>query len=198
MIVVTDFDGTLTIEDVTTYVWDKHLRYDWRAELLPPTYAGTWTPLQMIARGYADIPVPPDAAPRRGSSRRAIAPGARGTRRILPSARLAAGGRQPRSIVLHRGATADGAPRGRLRRDVYRVGIRRLAPCWFHARAGGGLQEPDRGGFGGSSSRSSDGLPGRRSPRSHGCRALRSRVRRARQSTGAAPARGRTRGHGIR
>jgi 2-hydroxy-3-keto-5-methylthiopentenyl-1-phosphate phosphatase len=61
VIVVSDFDGTLTIEDVTTYVWDKHLRYDWRAELLPPTYAGTWTPLQMIARGYADIPVPPEA-----------------------------------------------------------------------------------------------------------------------------------------
>jgi 2-hydroxy-3-keto-5-methylthiopentenyl-1-phosphate phosphatase len=61
MIVISDFDGTLTIEDVTTYVWDKHLRYDWRAELLPPTYAGTWTPLQMIARGYADIAVPPEA-----------------------------------------------------------------------------------------------------------------------------------------
>ena len=61
MIVVSDFDGTLTMEDVTTYVWDKHLRYDWRAELLPPTYAGTWTPLQMIARGYADISVPPEA-----------------------------------------------------------------------------------------------------------------------------------------
>jgi 2,3-diketo-5-methylthio-1-phosphopentane phosphatase len=60
MIVVSDFDGTLTVDDVTTYVWDKYLRYDWRAELLPPTYAGTWTPLQMIARGYAEIPVAPD------------------------------------------------------------------------------------------------------------------------------------------
>lgn len=60
MIVVSDFDGTLTVEDVTTYVWDKYLPYDWRAELLPPTYAGLWTPLQMIARGYADVFVPPE------------------------------------------------------------------------------------------------------------------------------------------
>ncbi|HEY7376259.1 MAG TPA: HAD-IB family phosphatase [Polyangia bacterium] len=59
MIVVSDFDGTLTLDDVTTFVWDKHLAYDWRARLLPPTYEGRWTPLEMIARGYADIRVPP-------------------------------------------------------------------------------------------------------------------------------------------
>jgi len=59
MIVVSDFDGTLTIEDVTTLIWDTYLPYDWRATLLPPTYAGTWTPLEMIARGYADVPIPP-------------------------------------------------------------------------------------------------------------------------------------------
>ena len=59
MIVVSDFDGTLTIEDVTTLIWDTYLPYDWRATLLPPTYAGTWSPLEMIARGYGDIRVPP-------------------------------------------------------------------------------------------------------------------------------------------
>ena len=59
MIIVSDFDGTLTLDDVTTYVWDKYLPYDWRAHLLPPTYDGRWTPLEMIARGYADIRVPP-------------------------------------------------------------------------------------------------------------------------------------------
>jgi len=59
MIIVSDFDGTLTLDDVTTFVWDKHLGYDWRAQLLPPTYDGRWTPLEMIARGYADIRVPP-------------------------------------------------------------------------------------------------------------------------------------------
>jgi len=37
MIIVSDFDGTLTLDDVTTYIWDKYLTYDWRAKLLPPT-----------------------------------------------------------------------------------------------------------------------------------------------------------------
>jgi 2-hydroxy-3-keto-5-methylthiopentenyl-1-phosphate phosphatase len=60
MIVVSDFDGTLTIDDVTAMLWDEHLPYDWRATLLPPTYAGDWTPLQMIARGYQDLPIAPD------------------------------------------------------------------------------------------------------------------------------------------
>jgi 2-hydroxy-3-keto-5-methylthiopentenyl-1-phosphate phosphatase len=60
VIIVSDFDGTLTVEDVTTYIWDKYLPYDWRTELLPQTYAGVWTPLQMIARGYADVFVPPE------------------------------------------------------------------------------------------------------------------------------------------
>ena len=58
MIVVSDFDGTLTIEDVTTLLWDTHLSYDWRSELLPPTYAGAMSPLEMIARGYRDVAQP--------------------------------------------------------------------------------------------------------------------------------------------
>jgi 2-hydroxy-3-keto-5-methylthiopentenyl-1-phosphate phosphatase len=61
MIVVSDFDGTLTIDDVTTLFWDAHLTYDWRRELLPETYAGRVTPLEMIARGYRDIALPPEA-----------------------------------------------------------------------------------------------------------------------------------------
>ena len=32
MIIVSDFDGTLTLDDVTTYIWDKYLPYDWRRE----------------------------------------------------------------------------------------------------------------------------------------------------------------------
>ncbi len=61
MIVVSDFDGTLTTEDVTTLFWDSHLPYDWRRELLPATYSGEVTPLEMIARGYGDIAAPPEA-----------------------------------------------------------------------------------------------------------------------------------------
>jgi 2-hydroxy-3-keto-5-methylthiopentenyl-1-phosphate phosphatase len=60
VIVVSDFDGTLTLDDVTTLFWDRHLPYDWRRELLPPTYAGELTPLEMIARGYGDVPVGPE------------------------------------------------------------------------------------------------------------------------------------------
>jgi 2-hydroxy-3-keto-5-methylthiopentenyl-1-phosphate phosphatase len=59
VIVISDFDGTLTIEDVTAMLWDEHLPYDWRATLLPHTYAGEWTPLQMIARGYGDMTISP-------------------------------------------------------------------------------------------------------------------------------------------
>ena len=61
MIIVSDFDGTLTIDDVTTLFWDAHLTYDWRRELLPETYAGRVTPLEMIARGYGDLPQSPEA-----------------------------------------------------------------------------------------------------------------------------------------
>jgi 2-hydroxy-3-keto-5-methylthiopentenyl-1-phosphate phosphatase len=60
MIIFSDFDGTLTIDDVTTFFWDAHLTYDWRRELLPETYAGRVTPLQMIARGYGDLAQPPE------------------------------------------------------------------------------------------------------------------------------------------
>jgi 2-hydroxy-3-keto-5-methylthiopentenyl-1-phosphate phosphatase len=61
MIVVSDFDGTLTIDDVTTLYWDAHLSYDWRRELLPDTYAGKVSPLEMIARGYGDVARSPEA-----------------------------------------------------------------------------------------------------------------------------------------
>jgi 2-hydroxy-3-keto-5-methylthiopentenyl-1-phosphate phosphatase len=57
MIVVSDFDGTLTMEDVTNLFWDRHLPYDWRHDILPHAS----TPLEMMARGYADISLPPEA-----------------------------------------------------------------------------------------------------------------------------------------
>jgi 2-hydroxy-3-keto-5-methylthiopentenyl-1-phosphate phosphatase len=54
-IVVCDFDGTATVEDVTNIIWDTHLDYDWRATLVPPSREGRWTALEMIARGYAGV-----------------------------------------------------------------------------------------------------------------------------------------------
>ena len=52
---VCDFDGTITVEDVTNLIWDAHLRYDWRAVLLPPTRDGRMAPLELMARGYAGV-----------------------------------------------------------------------------------------------------------------------------------------------
>lgn len=75
MIVVSDFDGTLTIEDVTSLFWDAHLSYDWRRELLPPTYAGAMSPLEMIARGYRDVAQPEAALLAEARARTRLRPG---------------------------------------------------------------------------------------------------------------------------
>jgi 2-hydroxy-3-keto-5-methylthiopentenyl-1-phosphate phosphatase len=60
-IVVSDFDGTITLEDLTNVIWDAHVPYDWRAVLTPLSREGVLTPLEMIGRGYGDVPVPPEA-----------------------------------------------------------------------------------------------------------------------------------------
>ena len=75
MIVVSDFDGTLTIDDVTTLFWDAHLTYDWRRELLPGTYNGRVTPLEMIARGYGDLAQPPEVLLEQARARTRMRPG---------------------------------------------------------------------------------------------------------------------------
>jgi 2-hydroxy-3-keto-5-methylthiopentenyl-1-phosphate phosphatase len=59
-LIVTDFDGTITVNDLTNLIWDRHVPYDWRAVLTPPSRAGTLSPLEMIARGYGDVTQPPD------------------------------------------------------------------------------------------------------------------------------------------
>jgi 2-hydroxy-3-keto-5-methylthiopentenyl-1-phosphate phosphatase len=60
-IVVCDFDGTVTVEDVTNIIWDAHLDYDWRATLVPPSRDGRWSALEMIARGYEGVRAPAEA-----------------------------------------------------------------------------------------------------------------------------------------
>jgi 2-hydroxy-3-keto-5-methylthiopentenyl-1-phosphate phosphatase len=75
MIIVSDFDGTLTIDDVTTLFWDAHLTYDWRRELLPGAYAGEVTPLEMIARGYGDLPQPPEVLLEQARAQTRMRPG---------------------------------------------------------------------------------------------------------------------------
>jgi 2-hydroxy-3-keto-5-methylthiopentenyl-1-phosphate phosphatase len=60
-VVVTDFDGTITLADLTNLVWDRHVPYDWRAVLTPLSREGVLTPLEMIARGYGDVAQGPEA-----------------------------------------------------------------------------------------------------------------------------------------
>jgi 2-hydroxy-3-keto-5-methylthiopentenyl-1-phosphate phosphatase len=57
---VCDFDGTITLEDVTNLIWDAHLPYDWREVLLGPSRDGKISALELIARGYADVQAPPE------------------------------------------------------------------------------------------------------------------------------------------
>ncbi|WP_434047253.1 MULTISPECIES: HAD-IB family phosphatase [Sorangium] len=55
MLILSDFDGTITLADLTNRVWDAHLRYDWRQALLTPVADGQLTPLGLLQRGYADV-----------------------------------------------------------------------------------------------------------------------------------------------
>ena len=59
--IVSDFDGTITVDDLTNLVWDRHVPYDWRAVLTPLSREGILTPLEMIARGYGAVAQGPEA-----------------------------------------------------------------------------------------------------------------------------------------
>jgi len=56
-----DFDGTITVEDITNVIWDAHVPFDWRAVLMPPSRAGDITPLELIGNGYREVRRPADA-----------------------------------------------------------------------------------------------------------------------------------------
>lgn len=58
MLLLCDFDGTITVRDLTNIVWDTCLRYDWRAELVPLSERGEINATEMIRRGYADVDRP--------------------------------------------------------------------------------------------------------------------------------------------
>jgi 2-hydroxy-3-keto-5-methylthiopentenyl-1-phosphate phosphatase len=60
-LIVSDFDGTITREDLTNAIWDAHVPYDWRAVLTPLSREGVLTPLEMIARGYGAVARGPEA-----------------------------------------------------------------------------------------------------------------------------------------
>ncbi|WP_437329591.1 HAD-IB family phosphatase [Sorangium sp. So ce381] len=58
VLILCDFDGTITRDDLTNRVWDAHLRYDWRQVLLAPAVGGELTPFELLRRGYADVDRP--------------------------------------------------------------------------------------------------------------------------------------------
>jgi 2-hydroxy-3-keto-5-methylthiopentenyl-1-phosphate phosphatase len=57
-LVLCDFDGTITTEDVTNVLWDRYGLADWRARLLPPYRAGEVTTLDLMDTGWRAIDRP--------------------------------------------------------------------------------------------------------------------------------------------
>ena len=55
MLILCDFDGTVTEEDVTNLIWDRYIWPDWRERLLPPYREGKATTLDLMAAGYREI-----------------------------------------------------------------------------------------------------------------------------------------------
>ena len=49
------------MEDITNIIWDAHVPFDWREVLLPASRDGTMTPLALIANGYREVHLGPDA-----------------------------------------------------------------------------------------------------------------------------------------
>lgn len=58
MLILCDFDGTITLEDVTNCIWDHYLGPEWREWLLPDYRAGKTTTLQVMAGGFKPIRAP--------------------------------------------------------------------------------------------------------------------------------------------
>jgi len=58
MLILSDFDGTITVRDLTSAVWDRYVP-DWRRRLLPASESGEITAFEMIRRGYAEVAAPP-------------------------------------------------------------------------------------------------------------------------------------------
>jgi 2-hydroxy-3-keto-5-methylthiopentenyl-1-phosphate phosphatase len=58
MLIVCDFDGTVTVEDITVHLWDRFLDGDWRRELLPDYEQGRIGILDLISVGYLRVRLP--------------------------------------------------------------------------------------------------------------------------------------------
>lgn len=58
MLILCDFDGTITLEDVTNCIWDHYHGPEWREWLLPDYRAGKTTTLQVMSAGFKPIRAP--------------------------------------------------------------------------------------------------------------------------------------------
>lgn len=58
MLVLCDFDGTITSHDVTNLLWDRYGLPEWRDRLLPPYRAGLKTTLDLMDAGWRVIARP--------------------------------------------------------------------------------------------------------------------------------------------
>ncbi|MCK6590057.1 MAG: HAD-IB family phosphatase [Polyangiaceae bacterium] len=55
MLILCDFDNTITSLDVTNLIWDKRLGPTWREEFLPPYYAGITSHFELMSGAYKRI-----------------------------------------------------------------------------------------------------------------------------------------------
>jgi 2-hydroxy-3-keto-5-methylthiopentenyl-1-phosphate phosphatase len=58
MLIICDFDGTITEEDVTNLLWDRYIQENWREEILPPFRSGQTSHLDIMVAGYKPISAP--------------------------------------------------------------------------------------------------------------------------------------------
>jgi HAD superfamily phosphoserine phosphatase-like hydrolase len=59
MLVIIDFDGTITERDLTDLVWDDYLPAEERREMVEAVTARRITMVEFMGRGYAWVPKPP-------------------------------------------------------------------------------------------------------------------------------------------
>ena len=52
MQIICDFDGTITLQDVTNLIWDRYIGASWRDDLLVPYKRGQISHLKIMADGY--------------------------------------------------------------------------------------------------------------------------------------------------
>lgn len=55
MLILCDFDNTITTRDVTNLIWDRRLGPGWREELLPDYYAGKKSHFELMSGAYKRI-----------------------------------------------------------------------------------------------------------------------------------------------